>query len=162
MKTKKVMFLGLSVALAMVLSFIESQIPPLFVIPGIKVGLPNIVMVVLLYKIGWREAVAVNIIRIVFVSMLFGNIQTMTFSIAGAMLSLVGMIPLKRWFSCITVSILGGTLHNIGQIIMAVIWTDTAQILSYLPVLLISGFFAGVAVGIVSGIIVKKIENVNL
>ena len=91
MKTKKVAFLGLSIALAMVLSFVESQIPALVAIPGIKVGLPNLVMVFLLYRVGWKETVIVSIIRIFLVSMLFGNIQSMTFSVAGAVLSLLSV-----------------------------------------------------------------------
>lgn len=159
MKTKKVAFLGLSIALAMVLSFVESQIPPLVAIPGIKIGLPNLVMVFLLYKVGWKETVIVSIIRVILVSILFGNIQTMTFSIAGAVLSLLGMILLKRWFSCIAVSVVGGVLHNVGQIIMAVIWTGTSQIAYYLPILLISGTVAGVVIGITAGLIVKRLEK---
>lgn len=159
MKTKKVAFLGLSIALAMVLSFVESQIPPLVAIPGIKIGLPNLVMVFLLYKVGWKETVIVSIIRVILVSILFGNIQTMTFSIAGAVLSLVGMILLKKWFSCITVSVVGGVLHNVGQIIIAVIWTGTSQIAYYLPILLISGTVAGVVIGITAGLIVKRLDK---
>ena len=161
MKTKKVAFLGLSIALAMILSFVESQIPALVAIPGIKVGLPNLVMVFLLYRVGWRETVTVSIIRIILVSMLFGNVQTITFSLAGAVLSLLGMILLKKLglFSCITVSIVGGILHNVGQIIAACFWTQTAEIAYYLPVLLVSGTIAGTAIGIVSGLLVKRLEK---
>lgn len=161
MKAKRVTFLGLSIALAMILSFVEHQIPALVAIPGIKVGLPNIVMIFLLYRVGWKETVIVSIIRIILVSMLFGNIQTMTFSIAGAVLSLAGMILLKRLncFSCITVSIVGGILHNIGQIIAAVFWTSTAQIAFYLPVLLISGTVAGTLIGILGGMMIKRMEK---
>ncbi len=161
MKAKRVTFLGLSVALAMILSFVEHQIPALVAIPGIKVGLPNIVMVFLLYRVGWKETVTVSIIRIILVSMLFGNVQTMTFSIAGAVLSLAGMILLKKlnWFSCIAVSVVGGILHNIGQIIAAVFWTGTAEIAFYLPVLLISGTVAGTVIGILAGMMVKRMEK---
>ena len=161
MKAKKVTFLGLSIALAMMLSFVESQIPALVAVPGIKVGLPNIVMVFLLYRVGWKETVIVSIIRIVLVSMLFGNVQTMTFSLAGAAFSLLGMILLKKtkWFSCITVSITGGILHNVGQIFAAVLWTGTAQIAFYLPVLLISGTVAGALIGILGGMVVKRMER---
>ena len=161
MKAKKVTFLGLSIALAMILSFVEHQIPALVAIPGIKVGLPNIVMVFLLYRVGWRETVTVSIIRIILVSMLFGNIQMMTFSIAGAVLSLLGMILLKslKWFSCITVSITGAIPHNVGQIIAAVFWTGTAQIAFYLPALLISGTVAGTIIGILAGMMVKRMEK---
>jgi heptaprenyl diphosphate synthase len=164
MKAKKTAFLGLAIALAMILSFVESQIPALVAMPGIKVGLPNLVMVFLLYRVGWKETIVVSIIRIFLTSLLFGNMQTLTFSIAGAVLSLAGMILLKKtnWFSCITVSIVGGLLHNIGQIIAACLWTQTAQIAFYLPVLLVSGTVAGTVIGIASGIIVKRSEKWRL
>ncbi len=161
MKAKKVTFLGLSIALAMILSFVEHQIPALVAIPGIKVGLPNLVMVFLLYRVGWKETVIVSIIRILLVSMLFGNVQAMTFSLAGAILSLACMILLKKtgWFSCIVVSISGGIMHNIGQIIAACLWTQTAEIAYYLPVLLVSGIVSGTIIGILSGMIVKRMER---
>ena len=161
MKAKKVTFLGLSIALAMILSFVEHQIPALVAIPGIKVGLPNIVMVFLLYRVGWKETVIVSIIRIILVSMLFGNVQALTFSIAGAVLSLLGMILLHKLklFSSVTVSVTGGILHNVGQIIAAVFWTGTVQIVFYLPALLISGTVAGTLIGILAGLMVKRMEK---
>lgn len=164
MKAKRTAFLGLSIALAMIFSFVESQIPALVAMPGVKVGLPNLVMVFLLYRVGRKETVIVSVIRIFLTSLLFGNMQTLTFSIAGAVLSLVGMILLKKtnWFSCITVSIVGGLLHNIGQIIAACLWTQTAQVAFYLPVLLISGTIAGTVIGLASGIIVKRSEKWRL
>lgn len=161
MKTKKVAFLGLSIALAMILSFVESQIPALVAIPGIKVGLPNLVIVFLLYRIGGKEAVIVSIIRTLLVSILFGNIQMLTFSVAGAALSLASMILLKKtnWFSTVTVSIVGGICHNIGQIAAAILWTQTAGIVTYLPVLLISGTVAGAVIGLVSGMLVERLKK---
>ena len=161
MKTKRVAFLGLSIALAMILSFVESQIPALVAIPGIKVGLPNLVIVFLLYKVGWKEAVIVSVIRTLLVSILFGNIQMLTFSVAGAALSLAAMILLKKtnWFSTITVSIVGGIFHNIGQIAAAILWTETAGIITYLPVLLISGTVAGAVIGLISGMLVERLKK---
>ena len=160
-KTKKVAFLGLFISLAMILAYVESQIPVFTAMYGVKVGLPNIVMVLLLYKVGAKETVTVSIIRILLISMLFGSVQSLTFSIAGAVLSLLGMILLKRTnlFSCITVSIVGGILHNIGQIIAACLWTGTAEIAYYLPVLLISGILAGAVIGIIAGLLVKRFEK---
>ena len=162
MKTKRVAFLGLSIALAMILSFVESQIPALVAIPGIKVGLPNLVIVFLLYKMSWKDATIVSIIRILLVSILFtNNIMMLTFSIMGATLSLASMILLKKtnWFSTITVSIVGGIFHNIGQIIAAILWTDTIGIVSYLPVLLVSGTVAGAVIGLISGMLVEKLKK---
>ena len=136
MKTKKVATLGLCIALSMVLSFIEHQIPPLVAVPGVKVGLPNLVMVFMLYKIGWKET---------------------------AVVSLIGMTLLKKTslFSTIAVSVVGGVLHNIGQIATACVVMGTAQIVYYLPVLLISGTIAGVVIGFVSGLLVKKLDKLK-
>ncbi len=161
MKTKKITFIGLSITLAMILSYIESKIPVMIAIPGIKVGLPNIIIVFTLYKVGWKETVAVSVLRIFLVSLLFGNVQSMAFSFAGATLSLLGMILLKKfnWFSCITVSIVGGILHNVGQIVAACFWTETLQIVYYLPVLLITGTVAGFVIGLVAGMLVKRLEK---
>ena len=156
-------FLGLSIALAMILSFVESQIPALVAVPGVKVGLPNLVMVFLLYRVGWKETAIVSIIRILLVSLLFGNIQVMSFSIAGAVLSLLGMILLKNTgkFSTISVSVIGGVLHNVGQIIAACLWTNTPQIAYYLPVLLISGTVAGVVIGLVGGMLINRLDKIK-
>lgn len=166
MNAKKVALLGISVALAMVLSFVESQVTlliPIYGGYGIKVGLANLVTVFLLYKTGLKEAAAVGLIRVLLVSLLFGNLQVLLFSLAGAILSLVGMYLLKKTalFSYITVSVVGGILHNVGQIIVAVFWTQTREIIFYLPVLLITGVLAGAVIGFVSGILLKRFENIK-
>lgn len=163
MKIRKIAFLGLSVTLAMILSFVESQIPVFTTVPGMKVGLPNLVMVFLLYRAGWKETVIVSLIRAFLVALLFGNLQSLIFSIAGAVLSLTGMILLKKTglFSSIAVSVTGGVLHNVGQIIAACLWTGTVQIAYYLPALLVSGVCAGIAIGLIAGFLLKRLENVR-
>lgn len=163
MKIRKIAFLGLSVTLAMILSFVESQIPVFTTVPGMKVGLPNLVMVFLLYRAGWKEAVIVSLIRAFLVALLFGNLQSLIFSISGAVLSLTGMILLKKTglFSPIAVSVTGGVLHNVGQIIAACLWTGTVQIAYYLPALLVSGVCAGIAIGLIAGFLLKRLENVR-
>lgn len=163
MKIRKIAFLGLSVTLSMILSFVESQIPVFTTIPGMKVGLPNLVMVFLLYRVGWKETVIVSLIRAFLVALLFGNLQSLIFSIAGAVLSLTGMILLKKTglFSSIAVSVTGGVLHNVGQIIAACLWTSTVQIAYYLPALLVSGVCAGIAIGLIAGFLLKRLENVR-
>lgn len=163
MKIRKTAFLGLSVTLAMILSFVESQIPVFTTIPGMKVGLPNLVMVFLLYRVGWKETVIVSLIRAFLVALLFGNLQSLIFSIAGAVLSLTGMILLKKTglFSSIAVSVTGGVLHNVGQIIAACLWTGTVQIAYYLPALLVSGVCAGIAIGLIAGFLLKRLENIR-
>mgnify|MGYP004475242385 CR=1 FL=1 len=163
MKIRKIAFLGLSVTLAMILSFVESQIPVFTTIPGMKVGLPNLVMVFLLYRAGWKETVIVSLIRAFLAALLFGNLQSLIFSISGAVLSLTGMILLKKTglFSPIAVSVTGGVLHNVGQIIAACLWTSTVQIAYYLPALLVSGVCAGIAIGLIAGFLLKRLENVR-
>lgn len=164
MKTKKIALLGISLSLAMILSFVESLIPPLVAVPGIKIGLANLVVVFLLYQAGVKYAAAVSLVRVILSSMLFGNLQVLVFSFAGAFLSIVGMAIMKKTnlFSIITVSVCGGILHNIGQIIVAAIWTSTSEVVYYLPVLLVSGTLAGILIGIVSGIVVKKLDKMKL
>ena len=164
MKTKKVAFLGMCIALSMILSFVESQIPPLMAVPGVKVGLPNIVMVFMLYKIGAKETAIVSILRVILVGILFGTPLSMIYSLVGAALSLIGMILLKKTnlFAPVTVSVAGGILHNIGQIATACIVMETAQIAYYLPVLLISGTIAGILIGLTAAMILKRLDKMKL
>ena len=160
MKTKKVTVMGLSVAVAMILSFVESQIPAFVAIPGVKMGLANIAVVFALYKLGWKEAAVISLIRVFLVSLLFGTGATLFYSVAGAVLSLLGMILLKATglFSTVAVSVTGGVLHNVGQIAMACVLLGTAQIAYYLPVLLVSGTVAGVLTGLAAAVLIKRIH----
>ena len=164
MKTKKVAMLGLTIALAMIMSYIEALVPLSFAVPGIKMGLANIVIIFVLYKIGTKEAILVSLIRVILVSLLFSNVMAMAYSIAGAVLSLSVMWLLKKTdkFSFVGVSIAGGIMHNVGQIIMAVILLGTQQIALYLPVLMITGTATGVVIGIVSGLVVNRFKNIRL
>ena len=140
MKTKKLTVMAMTTAVAMILSFVESQIPAFVAVPGVKIGLANIAVVFALYRLGWKEAVAISLIRVVLVSMLFGSIASLFYSIAGAVLSLTGMGLLKKTgkFTEIMISVTGGILHNIGQIGMACLILETAALRYYLPFLLIS------------------------
>lgn len=152
--------MALAAALAMILSYIESLIPPLTAIPGIKAGLANIAVVFALYKLGWKEAAAISLVRVVAVSFLFGTVMSMLYSIAGAVLSLAGMTLLKKLpvFSCISVSVAGGVLHNVGQILMACVLLETNVIRFYLPFLIISGTIAGIIIGLISGLLIKRLK----
>ena len=160
MKTGKLTVMALTTALAMILSFIESQIPAFVAVPGVKVGLANIAVVFALYKLGWKEAVAISLVRVVLVSMLFGSLASMFYSLAGAVLSLIGMGLLKKSgkFTEIVVSVAGGILHNVGQIAMACLILETDVLRYYLPFLLLSGTVAGVVIGVISAIMVKRIH----
>ena len=164
MKTKKVAMLGLTIALAMIMSYIEALVPLSFAVPGIKMGLAIIVIIFVLYKIGTKEAILVSLIRVILVSLLFSNVMAMAYSIAGAVLSLSVMWVLKKTdkFSFVGVSIAGGIMHNVGQIIMAVILLGTEQIALYLPVLIITGTATGVVIGIVSGLVINRFRKIKI
>ena len=120
--TKKIALCGVLTALAMIFSYIESVIPVPIPVPGIKLGVANIAVITILYVLGVKEAIVINLLRIVLTSLLFGNVNSFLFSISGAALSLTIMIIMKKldFFSCIGVSVCGGVMHNIGQIIAAV------------------------------------------
>lgn len=165
MKISKMTFLGLFTALAMILSFVESLLPPITTaFPGIKMGLPNIAIMFILYRVGYREAYAVSIIRVVLVGLLFGNPVNIAYGVAGALLSLTAMSLLKRFtdFSHASVSVVGGVCHNIGQILVAWMLTSTPQIVYYLPVLMISGCVAGVLVGLAASYLESRVPKIKL
>ena len=160
MRTKKIAVMGLSVALAMILSFVESQIPALVAVPGGKVGLANIAVVFTLYKLGWKEAAMISLIRVFLVTLLFGNLGLLWYSLAGAVLSLLGMMLLKKTglFSEIAVSVVGGVLHNVGQLAVASLLMETDLLLYYLPFLLVFGVIAGIVIGLLAGVMVRRIR----
>ena len=130
-------------------------------IPAIKVGFPNLIILFILYRFGSKIAAAVSFMRVVLVSLLFGSVLGMAYSLAGAVLSLVVMIILKKTdlFSTLGVSVVGGIFHNVGQIIVACILMSTAEISYYMPVLIITGTIAGIVVGIASHLLIKKTEK---
>lgn len=159
MKTKKLAIMGLSVALAMVFSFIESQIPAFVAIPGVKIGLANIVVVFALYRLGWKEALLISGIRVFLIALLFGSAASLFYSAAGAALSFCGMAILKKTdkFSCTAVSVTGGILHNVGQIGMACLILETDIIKYYLPFLALSGTLAGIVIGVAAAVIIRRV-----
>ena len=159
--TKKITTLALLVSVAMILSYIESLIPPLVAVPGVKLGLSNIATVFALYTLGAPAAVTVSLVRVALSALLFGNFVSLIYSLSGAALALAFMLLLRRiaLFSSVGVSIAGGVAHNAGQIIAACIVMENGAISLYLPPLIISGTIAGIAVGVAAGILVKKTEK---
>ena len=159
MKTRRITIMAMCVALAMILSYVESMIPSPG-IPGVKLGLANIVVVFALYKLGWKEAVGISLLRVFLVSLLFGHAASLMYSASGAVLSLAGMILLKKSdkLSCVAVSVLGGVMHNAGQILMAVVLMGH-NVVYYLPVLILSGTVAGIGIGLVAAILVRRIPT---
>ncbi len=160
--TKKIALCGVLTALAMIFSYIESVIPIPIPVPSIKLGVANIAVITILYVLGVKEAIVINLLRIALTALLFGNVNSFLFSISGALLSLTIMIIMKKldFFSCIGVSVCGGVMHNVGQIIAAVFIMGSEAIVLYLPVLIVSGVFTGVVIGVVSGIVAKHVKKV--
>lgn len=158
--TKKLTALALTISFAMVLSYIESRIPAFVAIPGIKIGLANIAVIFTLYKFGAKEAITVSIIRTLLVSLLFGSPISLIYSVVGAIFSLTSMMLIKKLtrLTEISVSVLGGVMHNVGQIATASFMLSTNVVIYYLPFLMLSGTVAGIAVGIISGILIKRIK----
>ncbi len=161
-KTKKLAFLGLCTAVALILAYVEALLPPLWAaVPGIKMGLPNIILVFLLYRFSVKEAAAVSLVRLLAVALLFGNVMTLWYSLAGAALSLMGMALLQKTnrFSITGVSVAGGVLHNLGQILVAMLVLETAEIGYYMIVLTLTGTLAGVLVGLAGGLVLRSLKN---
>ncbi len=159
---KKTAFLGLCTALALILAYVEVLLPPLLsAVPGIKMGLPNIIIIFLLYRRGPLSAAAVSLTRVLLVSLLFGNVMSMAYSIAGAILSLAVMALLRRldFLSAVGVSVAGGVMHNVGQILMAMLMLGTAELGYYLVVLAVSGTIAGVLIGLCGGVLIRRIPS---
>ena len=148
-------------ALALIFSYVESLIPIHFGIPGVKLGLANLIIVIALYKMSIREAYILSIVRIVLAGFMFGNLFAILYSLSGGMLSLIVMCILKRTdrFSIFGVSIAGGVFHNIGQLLMAMIVLESVSIGYYFPVLLISGLVTGFVIGFISNEMMKRLKR---
>ncbi len=161
-KTKAVAFLGLCTALALVLAYVEVLLPPLFpAVPGIKMGLPNIIIVFLLYRRSAASAITVSLLRMVLVTLLFSNGMALLYSLAGGALSLLIMILLRRLqcVSVVGVSVAGGVMHNVGQVFMAMLLLDTTQLGYYLVVLTVTGTVAGILIGLGGAVLIRKIPS---
>ena len=153
---------GMLIALAFIFSYIEAMVPVPIPVPGVKLGLANLVTIVGLYTVGVGGTAAVSLVRIVLAGLTFGNMFSMIYSLAGGILSLFLMILCKKlgWFSQIGVSVVGGIGHNIGQLTIAAIVTQTAGVFYYFPALLVAGVTAGAAIGLLGGIVTERIEQI--
>ena len=158
--SKKVAKLGIFVALAMLFSYIEVLIPFPIGIPGVKLGIANIVVVTALYLMTPGEAFMISMVRIFLMGILFGNGVSLLYSFAGGILSFLVMYLFRKrnWFSVIGVSALGGVFHNLGQLLSAALVIRSEKILYYFPVLLVAGVITGVLIGLLSEKIVKAMK----
>lgn len=156
----KIAYLGVFLALALICSYVESLIPFYFGIPGVKLGLTNIVVVLLLYLAGTREAFLVSVARVVLAGFLFGNMFSILYSMAGALLSFFVMYLLKKTgkFGVLPVSISGGMFHNVGQLCVAAFVVENYNIFYYMPVLLIAGIVTGALIGVAAQEIILRLR----
>ena len=159
-KTKRLVLLAMLTAVAMILSYVESLLPSVG-IPGVKMGLANIAVIFALFRFGWKEAAALSLVRVLLVSLLFGSVGAMLYSLAGAVLSLAVMELLRRIarFTAVGISVAGGVAHNAGQILMAMLILQTKQLLVYLPVLAVSGIAGGVLTGLAAALLIRRIPE---
>lgn len=164
-KVKRLTFLGLAASVALILSYVEAMLPPLFsAVPGIKAGLPNIVIIFLLYRFGVKDAATVSLVRMLLVTLLFGNPVMLLYSMAGALLSLVLMTLCKQadFLSTVGVSIVGGIAHNLGQILVAICILETVEIGYYMIVLAVSGCLSGILIGLAGAALLRALKNVRI
>jgi heptaprenyl diphosphate synthase len=161
LNTKQLVTLSALIAVAMILSYIESMIPAFVAVPGVKMGLSNIATVFALYALGWQYAICVSVVRVFLSALLFGNFVSLIYSLSGAALALALMILLKKLdrFSSVGVSVAGGVGHNAGQIIAACIVMENAAISLYIIPLIISGTISGIVIGLVAGNLVERVKK---
>jgi heptaprenyl diphosphate synthase len=160
----RVAHFGVYTALALIFSYIETLIPINFGIPGVKLGLANLIIVVALYKMSIKEAYVLSIVRVVLSGFIFANLFSILYSLAGGLMSLSVMTLLKKSnrFSTIGISMAGGVFHNVGQLIMAILVLESLNIAYYFPVLMVSGVATGILIGIVANEMLKRLRKLQL
>jgi heptaprenyl diphosphate synthase len=161
-QTRRIAQYGLLIAVALILSYVEAQIPAFFAVPGMKLGLTNVVVLFALYCMGEKSALTINLLRICLVSLLFGNGMSLAYSVAGGLLSALVMIILKKTgkFRVVTVSVAGSISHNVGQILVAMALLGTASIAWYLLVLWFTGIASGLVIGLVGGELCRRCNKI--
>ena len=162
MHTKQIARIAMLVAVAFVLSYIESVFPLNLGVPGVKAGFSNIVVVLCLYESSMKETIGISFVRILLVGLTFGNLYSLLYSLAGGLLSLTVMALLKKagGFSVIGISIAGGVCHNIGQLVVAMIVVETFAMSYYMPVLLVAGLITGFLIGVVADQVLRRISDI--
>lgn len=163
MKTR-VAYFGVFTALALIFSYVESLIPFQIGIPGVKLGLANLIIVIALYKMSLREAYLLSVTRVVLAGFIFGSMFSILYSLAGALLGLTVMALLKRngGFSVLGVSIGGGVMHNVGQLAVAMFVVQTFSVSYYVPVLLVAGLLTGLVIGIAADAMLRRMTGITL
>lgn len=161
MNTRKITFIGLLITVALLTTYLEHLLPsPIPTIPGIKLGLANVVILALFYLFDGKTALSVNLLRIVLAGFLFAGFASIIYALAGGLLSFIAMYFAKKStvFSILGVSVIGATLHNIGQIFVATMILQNKKLLYYLPILTISAVLTGLIVGFIAFYLVRHLD----
>lgn len=163
MRLRKLTFLAILTAVSLILFLVEALVPLPIPIPGVKLGLSNIVTTCLLFLFGWKEALAVLLLRIVLGAVITGQLGGLVYSLCGGMLSLLCLIMLRPalkdkplWIA----GVLGGALHNIGQIAAAIVIAQTPSLIVYLPLLLVCGMLAGLFTGLCAQFLLQRLKKI--
>ncbi len=173
-KTSLIAKNGIYVALAFLFSYIEALFPLPIPFPGVKLGLANLVIIIILYRDGFFNALGISLVRNLLNALTFGSLFGLFYSLAGSILSLLAMWGLKSLYdylgkrnkektssptdSLITVSMLGGIIHNGGQFLVAVLLVTLDSVIRYLPFLYFAGLIAGLLIGIVAKLVIRRIK----
>lgn len=161
MKRSRIAYFGVFTALALIFSYVETLIPISFGIPGVKLGLANLIIVIALFKLKLKETYLLAVTRVLLSGFLFGNYFSIIYSLAGALLSLTVMVLLKRaeGFSVVGISIAGGVFHNIGQLFVAMAVVEMFAVAYYVPVLLVAGLITGLMIGILAQEMLRRLVH---
>lgn len=156
----KIALCGVLIALAMILSYLESLVPIHMAVPGVKLGLANLVTIIALQRLDLKSTIVISVGRIILSNILFGNMAVLLYSLAGAACSILIMTLLKkcRVFGLVGISVAGAVFHNLGQIFVAVCVMENVRIFYYMFILLITGTVAGVAIGLLASFLLKNIR----
>ena len=164
LRTKKLALSAILAALAMILSYVEAMVPMPVPIPGIKLGLANLVILLAIYRLGFKYALAINCIRRFVTGLLFTGVFGILYSLAGGLLSLLVMYLLYRTeiFSMVGVSMAGGVAHNLGQLLTACLIMSNIRLMSYFAVLLFAGMGSGILMGIVAWLVCQRLPHLKI
>lgn len=159
---KKTAYMGLLLAFALILSYIEAILPFQSGIPGMKLGLANLAVVLCMYLFGWQETLILTIAKALLAGFLFGSLSMILYSVAGALLSALAMLGLKKthWFHVPVVSAAGGVMHNLGQVLVAAFVIESYGIFYYIPILMVAGLITGIVIGVTAALVLPYIQNI--
>ncbi len=163
MTTKNISTMGILTSFALILSYLERMLPPIVPVPGVKLGLSNLVILIAIYLLGNKYGFYLTLFKCTAVAILFGGVSSFLYSITGGIFSFCLMYIFKKTniFSIIGVSVIGGVAHNLGQILMAIIIIGNLKLIYYFPILIISGVIAGISIGIIAYNTLRYLRVIN-